>query len=356
MTDALRTVALAALVVASVLVPVVAAAPAGAMATAGAADPTGVAPADLGATGEPGITVDHEGDAVTVANGSQQVISGTADVPVGTELLVRVQSTGDTQPRFIKSTNAVVREDGTWAVTFDFSRQHAGGTFELAVGTENGSMSTTVDGEIVACGGDCADPTPEPTPTPRPEQPGTATDTPGDSQADVLLHTQAVSVERGGVAAIEVIFHGTDAVVVTVGNESESGYELVTVVRDEDEDGRAVLYVDTALAGRQGRTVSASGGDSVSVRAESELGSQLDAGSYDIGVHAGTDAEGEPTTLGTLIVQRADDTPAQGEPATATPTDRPATSGGLDRTTLGILASGAFLLGGAGLAVVLLRN
>ncbi|MGM0590981.1 MAG: BGTF surface domain-containing protein [Halobacteriota archaeon] len=310
------------------------------------------------------LTIDHKGDAVTVANDSSQVVSGTADLRVGTELVVRLQSSGDTEPRFIQVDNAVVTEDGTWAVAFNFSRQQAGDTFDLRVATENGSLVSELPGEIVECEGDCTEPTPAQTPTPRPEQTQT-TAPPSEQQSDVEVKKQVMVVDRGDVVAVELEVDSDETVSVSLGSERDAGYELHTVVSDDDGDGSVVLYVDTSLAGREGRTVSASGGDSVSVSNETSLDSMLDAGEYGISVYAGDEASGEPVEVGTLVVQSDEDRAtggSSGEPteatagANATPTERPATDDGLGQGTRNILFGGAFLLGGAVLAVILLRD
>lgn len=328
--DAARAAALAALVAATALVPAV------------------VGPV---AAADPGITVDYDGETVTVANGTSQVVTGTADVPVGTELNVRVRSTGDTQPRFIKTTSAVVTENGTWAAAFDFSRQSPDGTFSLTVLTENGTLSTEVEGEIVACEGDCADPTPAGTPTPRPEQTPTPTST-TEPAPDVELNEAIAVVDRTDVAVLELSFVDTDAATLSLGDETGAGYELNVTVRDADGDGRAIVYVDTALAGHEGRTVSTTEGDSVNVRSETSLESTLEAGEYGIAVYAGETTAGSPTQVGTMVVQPADD---GGTTADPTPTDRPATSGGFGRSATTLVVSAVFVLGGAVVAFVLLR-
>jgi len=324
-----------------------------------------LAPAALAApvAADPSVSVDHDGDRVTVANGTQQVVSGTADAPVGTEILVRVRSAGDTEPAFLKTGTGVVTEDGTWAVAFDFERQRAGDTFDLTARFENDSAETNVEGEVVACGESCAEATPSGTPTPVPEQTRTQTRTAGPS-APVEFGENVFLVDAGGVAAIPVSFDGgsangeTDEAVVVLGNESESNYELEAVVSDDDGDGGAVLYVDTALAGRGDGTLSTSGGDSVRVESETSLDSMLDPADYDVSLYAGSERTGEPDDVGSLVVQTA-------TTRTATGTAEPATAGGGETGTNGLglgplalsgVVSGAFLVGGAVLAAVLLRG
>lgn len=300
-------------------------------------------------TADSSITIDYSGDNVTVANGSSQVISGTADFRKGTELIVRVQATGDTEPRFIKSSSAVVTENGTWAVAFDFDRQVAGNTFSVTVKTENGSTSTSADGEVVACGENCSEEVPD-SPTPLPEQTRTQTTEP-DDPGSVALDDAAVIVESRDVVTLDLLFDGADTATVVVGDEAETGYELQGSVRDADGDGTAKLFVDTALAGRSGATMSTSSADELLSQSETSLSSMLEVGEYPIEVYAGNSTDGEPTTVATLVVQEPDT-------ATAAPTTTAETGASelLTGSLVKLLISGVFLLGGGGLALILLRG
>lgn len=319
---------------------------------------TAFAPAMLVApvAADPSVAIDYEGDRVTAANGTSQVVTGTAEAPVGTEILVRVRSSGDTEPAFLKSKTGVVTENGTWAVAVDFSAQSAGDTFTLTAGTENGSAETEVDGEIVACEGDCAETPPSDTPTPIPEQTPTPTPTAGPDSS-VAFGENVFLADSGGVAAVPVTFDGADEAVVVVGNETDANYELEAVVSDGDGDGEAILYVDTSLAGRGGDTVSTSGGDSVTVDSETSLDDALDPASYDVSLHAGGERAGTPADIGTLVVQESA-TPTATADTSATPISEPTDTGGAGPGSLAVggLVSGAFLIGGAILAAVLLKG
>jgi len=314
------------------------------------------------AAADPSVGVDYEGDSVTVANGSAQVVSGTADAPVGTEILVRVRASGDTEPVFLKTSTAVVTENGTWATSFDFERQAAGDTFSLTARFENGSAETNVDGEVIACGEECADTLPSGTPTPIPEQTQTATRTDGPS-ASVAFTENIFLVERGGVAAIPISFesaNGDDVTqaVVVLGNESESNYELEAVVRDGDDDGQAVVYVDTSLAGRSNEPLSVSGGDSVSVVSETSLDSQLDAADYDVSLYAGSERTGGPVDVGSLVVQTETTRTATvtAAPVTGDSSSQALNGIGVGPLAIGGIVSGAFIVGGALLAALLLKG
>lgn len=349
-----RAVLLTAVLVAAALVPGMLAASATAepsVANATATDATGTDSTATDATTESAVSIDYEGENVTVANASSQVISGTADAKKGTEVTVRIQSTGDTAPRFFVSTTAVVTADETWATAFDFADFNPGGTFTVTAKIEDTDHSASADGYIVACDSNCTDDPPEDTPTPIPEQ--TPTATPTENAPPVALNGSAVSAVRGEVAAVELAFNGADAAVVTIGDEESVNYELQAVVRDADGDGTAVLYFDTALAGREGNPVSVSAGDEVTLRSETDLGSMLAAGSYEVTLHAGEDTDGDPTTLGTLLVQEsADRTPTDG---TMTATDVPDQAGPFDNLG-GTILSLLLLVGGGVVALLLVRG
>lgn len=298
-----------------------------------------------------GLSIDTTDGNVTLANASSQVVSGTADARKGTEVNVQLQSTGDTQRRFFKVRTAVVTADGNWAVAFNFSEMPAGGTFEVAATIEDTDRSENADGRIVACEGNCTDQPPADTPTAIPEQ--TPTEKPTADDPAVALNKSAIPAVSGEVAAIRLSFNEADAAVVTVGDTESVNYELRALVRDADGDGDAVLYFDTALAGREGNPVSASAGDEVTLRDETELDSMLDAGSYSLTVHAGEDADGEPTTLGTLLVQESPESTATD--GTPTATDHPEQGGQFDGLG-GIAVSALFIVGGAVVALLLVRN
>jgi hypothetical protein len=320
------------------------------------------------AAADPNVTVDRDGDRVTVANGTSQVVSGTANGRVGTEILVRVRSTADTQPAFLKTATGVVTENGTWAVAFDFTEQAPGDTFTLTARLENGSAETAVDGEIVACGDGCADEVPDNTPTPIPEQTQTPTRT-AEPSASVAFGENIFLADQGGVAAVPIVFTdrnggdgdddgGTDSAVVVLGDEEEVNYELEAVVRDEDGDGEAVLYVDTSIAGRGDNPLSTSGGDSVRVKSETSLDSMLDPANYDVSLYAGAERTGDPVDVGSLVVQAPTTRTETETTSTATPngTEPGADGGGLGPLAIGGVVSGAFLVGGAALAALLLKS
>jgi PGF-CTERM protein len=101
-------------------------------------------------TAQSGVSIAHEGDELTVPPAEKATISGESDLPAGTTLTVRVQSTGDTEPRFIRTADDVtVSEDGSFSATFDFSNRSAGDTFEVTV-VRNGTALASTEGRVSA--------------------------------------------------------------------------------------------------------------------------------------------------------------------------------------------------------------
>ncbi|MFB6097053.1 MAG: BGTF surface domain-containing protein [Haloferacaceae archaeon] len=297
------------------------------------------------------ITLNQTNGSVTVSNGTSQVLSGTAAYRTGTELVVRVRATGETQPRFLKTKKAVVTGDGTWAVAFDFSAQSAGDTFTVTVLTENDSASVSADGDVVACGESCADQPPTGTPTPIPEQTPTTTSPP--DRAAVALDEAVVLATAGDVAAIDLRLHGTDTATLVVGAADDSDYRLTATITDANDDGEATVFVNTALAGREGPTASSSPNDTLGDQSETNRSSALAPGDYPITVYSGTAADGTPSTVATLVLQES-----QGSESTATVTPTPGPGGftGLFTGPTGtFLVSGLFLVAGGGVAFLMVR-
>ncbi|ELZ96759.1 hypothetical protein C440_03258 [Haloferax mucosum ATCC BAA-1512] len=89
-----------------------------------------------------------DNDEVNVTNAEDQVISGSSNVAPGTEVTLKAESSGDTQPKFLKTATVYVQEDGTFSASFDFSEQSVGDTFEV---TADGGVAPdeTVDGNVL---------------------------------------------------------------------------------------------------------------------------------------------------------------------------------------------------------------
>jgi hypothetical protein len=102
------------------------------------------------AQNESSVSIVHEGDELVVPPSENATIRGESDLAPGTTLTLRVRSTGDTQPRFIRTADDVgISEDGSFSATFDFRNQSTGGTFEATV-VRNGTQLASVEGRFDA--------------------------------------------------------------------------------------------------------------------------------------------------------------------------------------------------------------
>ncbi|WP_396611443.1 BGTF surface domain-containing protein [Haloferax sp. S1W] len=94
------------------------------------------------------VSLVTDGGKVTVEPVENATIRGTSDLPADENLSVRVRSSGDTEPTFLKTNEVLVGEDGTFTATFDFSGIPANSTFTVTV--VNGSETVAeADGVVV---------------------------------------------------------------------------------------------------------------------------------------------------------------------------------------------------------------
>lgn len=93
-------------------------------------------------------TLDADGDALTVESASGQSIAGETDLPAGTEVTIRLTSTGATTP-FLRSATATVGDDGRFSAAVNMSAVDPGSTFEVTV-RHDGDTLAIADGEVVA--------------------------------------------------------------------------------------------------------------------------------------------------------------------------------------------------------------
>jgi hypothetical protein len=84
---------------------------------------------------------------LTLQAASKQVIRGRTDLPAGTTITIRLQSTGSTTP-FLRSTSATVADNGTFRTTVDLSRVTDQPEF-VARARHNDSQLTEVSGQVV---------------------------------------------------------------------------------------------------------------------------------------------------------------------------------------------------------------
>ncbi|MDG5778463.1 BGTF surface domain-containing protein [Haloarculaceae archaeon H-GB2-1] len=93
-----------------------------------------------------------DGERVTVDAGQNQTIRGESSLPTGTELTVRVKSTGETP--FLYPSTATVTEAGTFATSIDFSDVPAGTGFEVTVLNDDTTLDQA-NGIVTECTDDC---------------------------------------------------------------------------------------------------------------------------------------------------------------------------------------------------------
>ncbi|SFR59806.1 hypothetical protein SAMN04487947_2681 [Halogeometricum rufum] len=275
-----------------------------------------LAPAGAAAV-EDTATFVHEGDALTVHPRAGQAVTGETTLPAGSVLSVRMRSTGDTQPQFLRTAETTVTEYGTFEVRFDMSDGPTNGTFALSA-YHDGERLGQAEGRIVPCDGDCTDATA----TERDSFEGETTLSP-----DRVGVVAVSEVTRTRTARIPVTFGDAENVTVVVGEESVN-YQYAATLRDRDGDGRAILLFHTEHAGTDRTTASVLDADqrtAVDPIRESELPALVDPGNYPIAVYPGTNTTGDPADVGSLVVHEA---PTVEPSPTETVTDAPTATAG----------------------------
>jgi hypothetical protein len=91
----------------------------------------------------------HEGDSLTVNATAGAVVAGTTDLPPGTEVSVRLQSTDSDSP-FLLTDSVTVDRDGHFRTVVDLSAVSPGSEF-AAVVHYNGTTVAETTGTVVAC-------------------------------------------------------------------------------------------------------------------------------------------------------------------------------------------------------------
>lgn len=89
----------------------------------------------------------YDGERLTLEPALDQVVRGETDLERGTELSVRLRSTGENP--FLRSATATVDDDGAFEATFDMSDVPSGTTFEVVVHRE-GTRYMNTTGEVAA--------------------------------------------------------------------------------------------------------------------------------------------------------------------------------------------------------------
>lgn len=228
---------------------------------------------------DPEIEIDHSGDELVLDAAPNQTIEGSTALENGTELIVRIRSSG-VNP-FIKSQGTTVGPEGRFAVSFDLS-EHDDSPIQVDVMEKNGSAEAQASGRI--------------------GEPQTSTAAELDMNPDPQL-------ENGETAMFPVtIPEGSDAV-LRIGSETNE-YRTVVRLEDTNEDGEVVLVFDATAAGNPEPTLSVQDGDRFEVLdPEPVLNGSLPSGEYELALAA--DYEGDPVVLGTLTVNGGPSTTTQ---------------------------------------------
>ncbi len=282
--------------------------------------------------GANGTTLVYEGERLSLSAGTGQTVRGETALEPGTELTVRLRSTGE-HP-FLERKPATVSQYGTFEATFDLTGVPAGTTFEVSV-RGDGSQLVSRPGRVADCAGGC------PTTTER-DRAATA-----DLPADEIAVASHVEVTQTHAVEIPVTLGDADAVTVVVGGE-EVNYRVQGVVRDYDGDARTIVRFNTRAAGFDERELGlydAGRWQSIENYSETPLPSLLAAGEYPVRVYRGTNTTDDPAAEGTLVIYEAPS--AVGSPTTtsATPTTASTRADGTTDAPDGSLLAGSTLWG-----------
>lgn len=168
-----------------------------------------------------------------------------------------------------------------------------------------------------------------------------------DTETELGLDETIVRTRTGQQNTLKLLMGTHSSATIAIGSP-ESGIELNATVEDGTGDGTVPLLLDTTATGDgdQPALVAAQEGDSVTMTTQ-RVDEGVSPGDYDIGVYAGSTAEGSPEDIGTLSVQGSLTNDTDTTPP-ATPRDDPQSS---------LLGGGALAVGGilaiAGLGLVL---
>jgi PGF-CTERM protein/surface glycoprotein (TIGR04207 family) len=154
---------------------------------------------------------------VNVSAASGQTIMGETTVAPGTELSLRVRSSGDTQPSFLKTASVYVTENRTFSGTFDFSEQQAGDTFEVTV-RGGAADSLTVDGNVAEGGAATG------------TQTDTVTETPMDTEMETQTETEMPTDGEPTDTATEAPTDGEPTDAATETSTGTPGFGVVVAV------------------------------------------------------------------------------------------------------------------------------
>lgn len=104
------------------------------------AGPTG--PIGNGAADDPPTVDIDDGEELELKAHANATVTGTLDAPAGTEVTVRLRSSGDSP--YLKSNTATVDEDGRFDAEFDLSHVESEHEATLVVMTESQEIERTI--------------------------------------------------------------------------------------------------------------------------------------------------------------------------------------------------------------------
>jgi hypothetical protein len=267
-------------------------------------------------------TITHDGEELVLESALNQTVTGTSELPPGTEIAVRLRSTDGVHP-FLKSRGVTVAPDGTFEARFDLSDIEAGTEFTAVVLKDHEQISEPVSGRVV--------------------DPGTPV------RPSSVAMQSVTTVAHGDTARLNVSMPTEGRAILTIGNESAVRYSITVQLTDRTGDGMVVLHFDTAAAGTATPTVFVTGNDGYEVlRAETHLDSVISPGEYPLVLYE--DQRDDPVALGQLIIHEenaTDKTPGNETPTQTTTADDP--RAGWADSVLGIAGAIAIVSGLAAL-------
>lgn len=183
-----------------------------------------------------------------------------------------------------------------------------------------------------------------------------ASDTPVSDEVEppandeVGFHESIVRSRVGQRTSFTVATADASAVTLSVGGR-ESGMAVTATLRDGDGDGEVTLLFDTTAVGdAESPTLApASDADTIDVEQDRAETRPIEPGDYDLAIYRGTETDGQPIDIATLVVEPS---------TTGTVDDASADSVAPANASGNVVLGGAALVGGgvlaiAGLAVLL---
>lgn len=298
-----------------------------------AANVAGAAPPSTDATA-PNATVDYDGDRLNVEQSAEATISGTTDLAEGSQVTMRVRSSGE-QP-FLRQQVVNVSADGSFEATMDFSNIERGVEFDVSI-LYDGERLADAPAVVGECDPSC-----------------------GEQAGSAEFETSVVQVTEGDTASLAVTLTDRETATVVVGSE-DTNMHLPVTVTDGNGDGTVVLEVETAVDDASDAGVSTKASeDSVRVQTDVDRPQSMDPADYDVALYHDSDYRGEQADdIGTLVVTDATEdldttrsADSNGEDGTSTTvgtvyepatTDLTDSSNGFGFGTMGILAVGGLL-------------